>query len=121
MANISFQNVTVYELRRKGRPLAIGLSLDDLFSDCDLSHGTRLKCDVVQYVEQVGEIVGEVRDWNESDSPPQLKLHWRCPKCEAEQWGDFRADMLNPCLWYSECRCVGKWLISYNWPPATHC
>ena len=52
----------------------------------------------------------------ESGFARRLKLHWVCPKCGKQDWGDLPADEPNPCLWFSNCPCVGKWIINYDMP-----
>src|SRR5437016_5073036 len=113
MAEIAKQYVTVFEFQRRGEPQGIGLSADELMRAFPHAQGNRL-FEVVCYEEQVGAVVGEVCDWNRSGCALHLKLHWRCPSCEMQQWGDLLPGTPNPCLWYSACQCIDKWLISYD-------
>ena len=110
MAQIIRKLITVFEFRFRGHILATALSAQELRRECP----RRLRAKIVSHEESVGIIQGEVHDWNKGGGQARhLKLHWNCPQCGHHHWGDLIPGETNPCLWFSECKCIDKWLISY--------
>ncbi|ADB18704.1 hypothetical protein Psta_4051 [Pirellula staleyi DSM 6068] len=115
MTAIQHLRLKVYSARRRGRLIGIAGDRESLLRLCNIKrHQSRLW--TIESVEQlVGVIQGKVFDWNEGAAkPPRWKLNWLCPDCKQKQWGDWSSDVPNPCLWYSECRCIDKWQISWE-------
>ena len=111
---ISTTSVTVYEARRDGCPLGFELDRDSLIAAFKIRPDSRRT--VVEVSEQVvGVVDGELVDWNAGHpGSPRVKLHWTCPRCGLQQWGDWSSAMPNPCLWGSDCPCIDKWLIHWQ-------
>lgn len=106
---ISLVNVMVWRISRRGTLEAIGLSPDEF------QRPRRGRYSISSRVELVGEVRGQIYDWVAGGGwAKHLKLHWVCPKCGYEEWGDWLPGTPNPCLWFGNCGCVEKWLISYD-------
>ena len=109
MPELTLLPLTVWELRCRGRLRAIALTPDALRKP------RRGRSMILRHEEKVGAVRGEVHNWSAgSGFARRIKLHWVCPKCGKQEWGDLNADEPNPCLWFSGCPCVSKWLISYD-------
>ena len=117
MSGIVRKTVLVFTAFRDGRETGIDLDRDALVREHKIRAGSSRAC-VKAADETVGVIEGHLhRWWFQPGNPGGTKLHWECPQCGLEQWGDWNPAVTNPCLWYSDCRCVGKWLISWSSEP----
>jgi hypothetical protein len=109
---LSLVAVTVWKLSCRGRLSEIALS-PDIFE-----RPRRGRYSISSEIEQVGKITGQIYDWVAGGGwAKHLKLHWKCPECGYEDWGDWIPGTQNPCLWFGNCKCVDKWLISYDEQP----
>lgn len=105
-------SVMVWEISVRGNLQEISLS-PDVFRRPRRGHFS-----ITSHVEQVGEVRGEIFDWTAGGGwAKHLKLHWTCPGCGYQDWGDYLPETPNPCLWFGNCACVAKWLISYDPDP----
>jgi thioredoxin len=113
---ITTDMVRVFTVFRDGRPFAIDLDRDALIRNhgSDRAFG---EDSVKASDERVGIVAGEIHKWwDEPENPGGAKLHWKCPRCGLQQWGDWTIGTRNPCLWYSDCGCIDKWLIRWSEP-----
>ena len=116
MSRTELRTVTVYEASRDGRPLGFSLDHESLADEFKIRPTSR-RATINAYDEEVGVVQGDLVDWNpEQLGNPRLKLHWICPQCGMQQWGDWSRLVSNPCLWGSDCDCVNKWLIHWTLP-----
>jgi thioredoxin len=105
----STKRVTVFTAYRDGRELGIDSNGEALIRTFKIEAGSA-RAQVSASEEAVGLVEGKVLTW----SAGATKLHWVCPKCGLQQWGDWTPDVPNPCLWYSNCPCIDKWLIHWE-------
>ena len=109
MAELNLVQVTVWELRRRGRLQEIALAPEEF------ERPRRGRVSIRSHPALVGEVRGQISDWNAGGGyAKHLKLHWTCPACNFEDWGDWLPGTPNPCLWFGHCHCADKWLISYD-------
>ena len=114
MPEIITKIITIFVAFRDGREQGIDLDRDALVHDFNIRDGST-RAHVRAAEEAVGVIEGELFAWwEEAGNPGGMKLHWVCPQCGLEQWGDWTSKEPNPCLWYSDCRCIGKRLIYWH-------
>lgn len=114
MPEVATQVIMVFVAFRDGREKGIDLEREALVRDHKIKDGSP-RAFIRATEEAVGVIKGELfRWWQEPGNPGGIKLHWVCPRCGLEQWGDWRPEVPNPCLWYSDCRCIDKWLIHWT-------
>ena len=108
---IATKLVTVFTLFRNGHEKGINLERDALIHEHRIRENSA-RTQVRISEEVVGVVEGKLFKWCEQPgNPGGTKLHWVCPRCEREDWGDWTPNVPNPCLWYSNCPCIGKWLI----------
>lgn len=115
---IPTKTITVLKVFRNGREKGMGLDRDALVRDFRLKKGSSRA-----YIESSEEVVGIVEGeilkwWEEPGSSGGTKLHWVCPQCGLQQWGDWTVEVPNPCLWYSDCPCIDKWLVHWGIGPS---
>jgi hypothetical protein len=111
--SVPTRRIVVYEAFRDGKPL--GIDLDPRVLTKRFKLRPRSSRSIVKEGSQaVGLAFGEVIDWDACGGSGGRKIHWICPRCGKKQWGDWSSDVTNPCLWYSDCNCVDKWLITWN-------
>jgi hypothetical protein len=112
MEHPPFTTVEVFQLRRKGRPVAFALSVGAIRSQIPTC-GTGYE--VVSEWQVVGTVEGRVFDWSKrgghSFTP---KIHWNCPQCGQEWWEDFTENTENPHFAASGCACVEWWLVHWD-------
>ncbi len=114
MSPIAKETVLVFTAYRDGLEEGIDLDRETLVRTHKIRPGSTRKYVRVSD-EEVGVIVGRLlRWWEEPGRSGGTKLHWACPQCGQEQWGDWNSKVPNPCLWYSNCLCVDKWLIHWQ-------
>jgi hypothetical protein len=114
MSPILKKTVSVFTAYRDGLEEGFDLDRDTLLRTHKIRAGsTRAYVELSE--EEVGVVEGRLhRWWVEPGNPGGTKLHWVCPQCGQEQWGDWDPEVPNPCLWYSNCPCIGKWLIQWH-------
>jgi hypothetical protein len=114
MPEISTRFITVFIAFRDGREKGIDIDCDALARSFKIrANSTRWQVRTSE--EAVGVIEGKLfKWWEEPGNPGGTKLHWVCPRCGREDWGDWTPEVSNPCLWYSNCSCIGKWLIHWS-------
>jgi hypothetical protein len=111
MPEINTRRITIFTAFHGGREKAIALDRDDLV------RGFKIKANSTRWrIETSEEVVGVVEGklwkwWQEPGNPGGTKLHWACPVCGKEDWGDWTPEVSNPCLACSVCPCIDKWLI----------
>jgi hypothetical protein len=108
---ITTRLITAFTAFHGGREKGIDLDRDTLVRDFKIkADSTRWQVKASE--EFVGVVEGKLfKWWEEAGHPGGTKLHWVCPGCGREDWGDWTPGVSNPCLWYSNCPCIGKWLI----------
>ena len=108
--------VAIFTAFRDGREQGFEVDRDVLVRKFRMRGGST-RASVVESEDAVGVVDGRLfKWWEEPGNPGGTKLHWTCPRCGQHQWGDWRPEMPNPCVWYSDCPCIGKWMIDWSLP-----
>lgn len=112
MEHAPFTTVEVFQLRRKGRPVAFALSEGAIRSQIP-TRGTGYE--VISERQVVGTVEGRVFDWSKrGEHAFTPKIHWNCPQCGQEWWEDFTENIENPHFAGSGCACVEWWLVHWD-------
>ncbi|MFO0886163.1 MAG: hypothetical protein U0894_18605 [Pirellulales bacterium] len=112
MSMIAMTKVTYFKAFFNERERGVSLSREEL------SRLFEIKPEDTQWQVQTctgmaGQVDAAIEDWGHCK-----KVHFTCTGCGNHQWADPSNLLSGRELWYSECRCVELWLVSWPMPQA---
>lgn len=112
MPEIAMAKVTYFKAFFNKSERGVSLSREELSRLFEIkSEDTRWQ--VQTCIGMAGQVDAEVEDWGHCK-----KVHFTCTGCGNHQWADPNNLLSGRELWYSECRCVDLWLVSWPLPQA---
>jgi hypothetical protein len=114
MGELTTETIEIFHLSQNGCEVAFGRSELEVRAHIK---NEKSGYEITSSEHQIATADGTVYDWSiRGGHSFNLKLHWNCPKCGVQHWGDFVSDVANPYFTTSDtCNCVGYWLI--RWEP----